>query len=314
MKNCPSCGYANPPAGVKCCVCGRDLADVRVKAGQVPEKKLNLLFLAGLLFLLCGALFFFLQNYHAEKEALPGSRENAVADEISFSRYGVLYSLNKMEKLRFLPLTDKLRVPPLLSDPDDKVAYSAAKVIGAWSRSEKDAALARFWFGALLETASSGRAAVRRQSALEAGLTAALGFPVSPYLEQVRRASAGLVAQKETGLKAAGFFLSSMAGLEDLSGQMRETLLHDPSSGARLYAACALSRLDRAEGHAYLLKAASEKGSPVRSEALSCLSYSASPEAGGLLLSVSKDGSDAVSSEAAKRGLVLREQLAIIKK
>jgi hypothetical protein len=49
-------------------------------------------------------------------------------------------------------------------------------------------------------------------------------------------------------------------------------------------------------------------------EALSCLSYSASPEAEALLFSASKDGFDAASSEAAKRSLLLRKQLAIIKK
>ena len=270
--------------------------------------------LAGLLLLLCGALFYFMQNSPWRKEALTESGENAVADENSFSYEGVLYSLDKLEELRFLPEADRRRVPPLLSSPDDRVASAAAKVVGAWARAEKDEALGRLWFETLLETAASGRPAVRRQAALEAGFAAALGFPVSPYLERVRRAAAGLVEQKEENLKAAGFLLSAMAGLEDFTGEMRETLLSDPSSSFRLYAACALSRLGFSEGHRYLSRVVSGADSAVRNEALTCLSYSASPEAERLLLSASKDGFDGAAAEAAKRGLLLRKQLAIIKK
>ena len=317
MKPCPSCGYGNPDTGVKCGICARDITSVPVNAGPVREQvpgRPDLMVLAGLLVLACGALFYFMPDPPGKKEALPESGESAVSDENSFSYEGVLYGLDKMPALRFLPEADKRRVPPLLSSPEDKVAYAAAKLVGAWSRGENDAALRRLWFETLLKAASSGRPPVRRQAAMEAGFTIAFGFPVQPCLEQVRQAAAGLAAQKETELKAAGFFLSSMAGLEDLSGQMQETLLHDPSPNSRLYAACALSRLGRSEGHAYLSLAALGKDPAARSEALSCLSYSASPDAERLLLSSSRDGFDKVSAEAAKRGLLLRKQLAIIKK
>lgn len=317
MKPCPSCGYGNPDAGVKCGICAGDISAVPVKPEPAPVKKStspNLMVFAGLLLLACAALFFFMQNSPWGKEVLPESGDTAATDESSFSYEGVLYGLDKMTSLRFLPEAERRRVPALLSSPDDKVAYAAAKLTGAWSRAETDERLRRLWFETLLEAASSGRPVVRRQAALEAGFAAALGFPIRPYLGQVRRAAAGLAAQNETDLKGAGFFLSSMSGLDDLAGQMSETLLHDPSLNARLYAACSLSRLGRKDGHDYLSAAASGKDPEIKSEALSCLSYSASPEAERLLLSSSNDRFDETSAKAAKRGLILREQLAIIKK
>ncbi len=317
MKTCPSCGYGNPDAGLKCGICAQDIAGVPAKAAAIPENNLNssnLMVLAGLLLLLCGALFYFMQNSPWKQETLTESGEDAVTDENSFSYEGVLYSLDKMKELRFLPEADRRRALPLFSSSDDRVAIAAVKAAGAWARAEKEEALGRLWFETLLETASSGRPAVRRQAALEAGFAAALGFPVSPYVERVRRAAAGLVAQKEEGLREAGFLLSAMAGLEDFTGEMRETLSSDPSSSARLYAACALSRLGLGEGHRYLSRVVSGADSAIRNEALTCLSYSASPEAERLLLSASKDAFDGAAAEAAKRGLLLRKQLAIIKK
>ncbi|MDD5210258.1 MAG: HEAT repeat domain-containing protein [Elusimicrobiales bacterium] len=317
MKKCPSCGYGNPDTGAKCGICSKDITAVRIKSDPVQEKESgrpSLMVLSGLLLLLCGAVVFFMENSPWKKEAPLQSGEDAFTDENSFTYEGVLYGLDKMAAMRFLPEADKRRVLPLLSSPEDKVAYAAAKLLGEWSRSDTDAALRRLWFEALLGAVSTGRPVVRRQAALEAGFAAAFGFPVQPYLERVRQAAAGLAAQKEPELKAAGFFLSSMAGLEDLSGLMSETLLSDPSTSAKLYAACSLSRLGHAEGHAYILQAAAGKDPDLRSEALFCLSYSASPEAGRLLLSASKDSFDAASAEAAKRGIKLREQLAIIKK
>jgi len=317
MKSCPSCGYGNPDAGVKCGICSGDISAVAVKPEPAAKKELIspiFMVFAGLLLLACGALFFFMQNSPWGKEVIPESGDTAAADESSFTYEGVLYGLDKMASLRFLPEAERRRVPALLSSSDDKVAYAAAKLTGAWARAETDERLRRFWFETLLEAASSGRPVVRRQAALEAGFAAALGFPVRPYLGQVRRAAAGLAAQNETELKGAGFFLSSMSGLEDLAGQMNETLQHDPTLSARLYAACALSRLDRKEGHEYLSAAASGKDPEIKSEALSCLSYSASPEAERLLFSSSNDRVDEASAKAAKRGLILRKQLAIIKK
>lgn len=314
MKKCPFCGYGNPATGVKCSICAADVSAVPVSEEPAPAPKMDLMPQIGLLLLACAALFLLVNN-SPWKKALPAENgEDAVTDENSFTYEGTLYGLDKMSALRFLPEADRRRVPPLLSSRDDRVGYAAAKLIGAWARSETSPGLGRFWFEALLQAASTGRPVVRRQAALEAGFAVALGFPASPYFGRLRRAAAGLAAEKEDGLKAAGFFLSSMSGFYDLSGQMLETLLQDPSPGAKLYAACSLSRLGRAEGHAYLLSAALKRGSADRDEALSCLSYSSSPEAGRLLLSVSRDGADSASAAAAKRGLLLREQLAIIKK
>lgn len=317
MKKCPSCGYGNPDTAVKCGICAGDITAVPLKADPVTEKESarpGLMVLAGLLLLFCGALYFFMENSPWKKETPVQSGEDSVTDENSFTYEGVLYGLDKMSSMRFLPEADKRRVPPQLSSPEDKVAHAAAVLLGNWSRTDADEALRRVWFEALLDAASSGRPVVRRQAALETGVTIALGFDVRPYLDQVRRAAAGLVGQREMELKAAGFFLSSMAGLEDFSVQMSETLRQDPSSSAKLYAACALSRLGRREGHDYLSLAASGADPSVRSEALSCLAYSVSPEADRLLLSASKDGFDQVSAETAKRGIKLRKQLAIIKK
>ena len=317
MKKCPSCGYGNPDTGLKCGICAKDITAVQAKAEPLPEKgsgRPSLMVLSGALLLLCGALYFFMENSPWKKEAPVQSGENAVTDENSFTYEGVLYALDKMSGLSFLPEADKRQVPPLLSSPDDKVAHAAARLIGAWSRAETDEVLGRFWFETLLGAAAAGRPAARKQAALEAGVTIALGFPVSPYLGQVKRTAGGLVSQNETELKAAGFFLSSMAGMEDFAGQMREALLYDPSPSAKLYAACALSRLGRSEGHEYLSKAAQGADPDIRSEALTCLSYSASPEAERLLLSASKDDFDAAAAEVAKRGIKLRKQLAIIKK
>lgn len=316
MKKCPACGYGNPDTDLKCGICARNITAVTVVSEPAVEKassRPSLMVLAGILLLLCGAVYFFIEYSPWKKEVPAASGENAVTDENSFSYEGVLYSLDKMSSMNFLTEGDKRQVLPLLSSPDDKAAHAAATLIGAWSRAETDEALGRFWFGTLLGAAASGRPAARKQAALEAGVTIALGFPVSPYLGQVKRTAAGLVSQNDTELKAAGFFLSSMAGMEDFAGQMRETLLYDPSPGSKLYAACALSRLGRSEGHAYL-SAALGADPAIRSEALTCLSYSASPEAERLLLSASKDDFDSASAEVAKRGIKLREQLAIIKK
>ncbi len=309
MRECPSCGYGNPDTGPKCGICGRDISSVQAKAAPAPQKSSGLMLFAGLLLLACGALCFFMQDPPSGKAVPAGDGGNVVTDENSFNYEGVLYALDKTTALRFLPDADKRRIPPLLLSHDDRVGCAAAGLIGSWARSETDPALRRSWFETLLGAASSGRPVVRRQAALEAGFAIALGFPVSGYMERVRGISAGLVAQSEPELKAAGFFLSSMSGMEDFSGRMLETLTTDPSPDARLYAACALSRLGHAEGHEYLLKAAAGKELPLRSEAMSCLSYSASPEAERILLSAASDGLDPASAEAAKRGLALRHQL-----
>lgn len=317
MKKCPSCGYGNPDTGLKCGICARDIGTVPAAPEPVVKEESarpGPMVLAGMLLLVCGAVYFFMENSPWKKEVPVTSGENAVTDENSFTYEGVLYALDKMSSLDFLTEGDKRQVPPLLSSPDDKVAHAAATLIGVWSRAETDGALGRFWFETLLGAAESGRPAARKQAALEAGVTIALGFPFSPYLELVKRTAAGLVSESDTELKAAGFFLSSMAGMEDFAGQMRETLMYDPSSSSKLYAACALSRLGRSEGHDYLAKAAKGADPALRGEALTCLSYSASPEAERLLLSASRDDFDSASAEVAKRGIKLREQLAIIKK
>lgn len=308
MKQCPACGYGNPADRPHCAVCGRDLGGVPAAALPAPQKGPNYMLASGLILLACAALFYALQNY-----AWKGGAPAAAAEEERFSYEGVVYSLDKLAGLRYLPAADKKRVLPLLASSDEKAAFAAAKTVGAWSRGEADGELRRLWLESLLAASASGRPSARRQAALEAGFTLALSSVPGQYREQVLAASADLVARSEMELRASGFFLSAMAGLADFVPQMKRALEQDSSYGA-LYAACALSRLGYAEGHAYLDKTVSGGSSALRGEALACLAYSASPDAENLLTAASADGLDPAAAGSAKTALMFREQLAIIKK
>ena len=94
---------------------------------------------------------------------------------------------------------------------------------------------------------------------------------------------------------------------------MLETLRSDPSSGARLYAACGLARLGSAEGGSHLVKLASGGDPELKSEAFACLTYAFDPETGPFLASAAR-GRDPDLADRAKMALILRKQLAIIKK
>lgn len=308
MKKCPACGYGNPADRLNCAVCGRDLGGVRAAALPVPQKGgPNYMLVSGLILLACAALFYALQTYAWKGGA-------AAAEEARFSYEGVVYSLEKLAGLRYLPAEDKKRVLPLLASSDERVAFAAAKAVGAWSRGEADGGLRRLWLQSLLDASGSGPSSARRQAALEAGFTLALSSAPGQYREQVLAASAALVARSEMELRASGFFLSAMAGLAEFVPQMKQALEYDPSYSAKLYAACALSRLGYAEGHAYLDKTVSGGSSPLRGEALACLAYSASPDAENLLTAASADGLDPAAAGSARTALMFREQLAIIKK
>lgn len=259
--------------------------------------------------LACAGLFLLLQPLLKTAPA-PAP---AAADE-AYPAEGILYSLEKMGSLAYLPAADRLAVLPLLSSREEKVGFAAAKAVGAWARAERDPALARTWLEKLLETAVSGPGAARRQAALEAGFTLAFGADPAPYAGGIKAAAAALVREGDPALKGAGFLLSAMAGFSDYVPQMRETLLYDPVRASKLYAACALSRLGDPAGHSYLARTAAGGDPELAPEALACLSYSASPDAERLLASAAQDGLRASAAESAKRALMLRKQLAIIKK
>jgi len=104
-----------------------------------------------------------------------------------------------------------------------------------------------------------------------------------------------------------------MSGVADFEPRMSDLLRNSPSPSARLYAACGLSRLGRPEGHKYLFAVASGPEEELKSEAIACLSYSVSGDADRVLLSVSRKPPGAETAAAAKRALMFRKQLAIIK-
>lgn len=309
MKKCPSCSYGNPDCGGKCCICGRDISGVAAVPLPVPEKGSGLMLAYGIALLVCAGLFLLLQPLLKTAPA-PAP---AVSDE-AYPAEGILYSLEKMSGLAYLPPADRLAALPLLSSREEKVAFAAAKAVGAWARSERDPDLARTWLEKLLDTAVSGRGAARRQAALEAAFALAFGADPALYAGGIKAASSALVREGDPALKGAGFLLSAMAGSEEHVGQMRDTLLHDPVRASRLYAACALSRLGDPAGHKYLAGTAAGGDPELAPEALACLSYSASPDAERLLASAARDGLRAAAAESAKRALMLRKQLAIIKK
>ncbi|PIU17714.1 MAG: hypothetical protein COT18_12590 [Elusimicrobia bacterium CG08_land_8_20_14_0_20_59_10] len=314
MKTCPACGYDhNPDAENYCVICRRDISAVPPRAEPpAPKNEGKGMVVAGILLLLCALAAFF---FHAGPDRTDaGRRAEAPAQYENAADYdSVLYSLDKMGELRFLPLRDKKLVLPLLKDGDDRVGYLAARRIGEWARAEKDPAAAALWFEALLEAAASGPVSSRRQAAFELGFTAVSGFDPRRYLAGIRPVSKALVSDKDEELRAAGFFLASMSGIEDFNGQMADALKSSPSPAARLYAACGLSRLGRPEGHQYLFSASSGPEEPLKSEAISCLSYSVSGDADRFLLSLSREAADAETAVAAKRALMFRKQLAIIK-
>jgi hypothetical protein len=307
MRHCPKCSYDNPDSSGKCGICSAPLAGVPLtypapKRSSVPW----LLLLAGLVFICVGVAIF-----------CTGGEKNPVAAAVApeadgYTYEGVLYSLDAMKGVKFLPLSDMRRVKPLLYCEDEKVGFLAAQMLGGWSRTAPWPEARAEFFEALLDGAASGKWPVRRQAAAEAARTAGQGFPVASYLPRIRSVSAGLAREKDEDLNAAGFFLGSMAGLSDLAPEMKKALSSAPSPHLRLYAACALSRLGAPEGDKYLFSLAVSEDAAEMPEAVSCLSYSVSPEADSFLKKASSGKLGVKTAAPARIALTLRKQLAII--
>ena len=302
MKKCPFCAYRNEDAAAACGICGAPLAGVKPEAPPpAPRRRPGVLpLLAGWALLACA---FFLYRRAPAPKPVPSPADG-------FTYEGVLASVTEMKKLRYLPHADRASLIPLLSSPDDKVAVETARALGPWARSSEDPARRREFSEALAAAAENGSRAVRRQAAVEAGLTIAFGFDPAPYLPRLRRAAESLSADGNEELNAAGFFLASMAGFTDLAPRL-ETILSGSHSGyQRLHAACALGRFGSRAGNAYLLRAAS--GAEFGDEAMICLAYSSSPEALPFLERVAAGGQGSRAAGSAKIALTLRKQLAII--
>ena len=313
MKKCPACSYGNEDRSVKCGICGRDISAVRVSVPPAPVKNSYAMFVAAGLIAGCAALFFFMQNSPWRKEPPQVSGESAANDESSFSYDGVLYSLQKMSGLAFLPESDKLRVARLALSPDYRVSEAALELLGAWAADPADPRRRR-WFSELLSAAeTSEHISSRRRGALEAGAALALGFPQGDQQERIRQLAASLAAREEVDLKAGGFFLGAMAGLPEFEPRLKDALENDPRPYVKLYAACGLSRFGLAGGDDYLFGAAGG-GGELQEEALYCSAFSVSPEAGKLLARVALESAGTPAEVSAKRSLTIRKQLAIIKK
>lgn len=308
MKRCPKCAYDNADQAEECEICRGSLAGIVPVAipvsRQEKSRQARSFMLSGILLLACG-LFFFRAPAPAPESA------SGLSPDGGFTYEGVLHPLEKMKRLRFLPLEDRRGVAELLYSPEEKVGFAAAQLLGVWARGPASPEERRIFFEALLKAAAESRGAARSQAALEAGLCAGSGFPFAPYSPQLRKAAAGLMKEKDERLNAAGFFLASMGGFSDLVPELDNILAAAPSPYLKLYAACALSRLGGLSGHKHLLSVASS-GSELGGEAISCLSFSVSPDAGPFLEKAAAGKMGTRSAAPAKIALTLRKQLAII--
>lgn len=308
MKKCPACGYGNPDGAASCAICRRGLRAVAPQPETARPKEPSLLPAAAMVLLGCAVLFYALQNFAWKPETAPSA-----ADEPP-DYASVALSLEVMGRQRYLPDADKLRALPLLASPDPAVARAAAGAVGAWLRAGAGGETGAALFGALLGAAEAGPSGARRLAATEAGYALSSGFPSGAHSASVGRAAAALAAEDDAELRYAGYFLAAMAGDRSYERALRDALKYDPVRRYKLYAACALSRLGAPEGHAYLTGAVSGSVPEEKLQAIACLAYSAGPEAEKLLVAASKDRFSQDSAESAKRSLMLRKQLAIIKK
>lgn len=309
MRKCPSCGYVNPDGSARCAICRRDLSAVAPLPELARPEEPSLLPAAAMVLLGCAVLFYALQNFALQPAAAPDS---AVDEPPDYPAIAV--SIELAGRQRYLPDADKLRALPLLASPDPAVARAAIGAAGAWLRAGAGGETGAALFGALLGAAEGGPAEARRLAATEAGYALAAGFPRDAQNVRLGRAAAALAAEGDAELRYAGYFLAAMAGDRSYERVLLDALKYDPVRRYRLYAACALSRLGAAEGNAYLAGAVSGSDPGEKSEAIACLAYSAAPEAESLLASASRDRFSPGSAENAKRALMLRKQLAIIKK
>ncbi|PKM98819.1 MAG: hypothetical protein CVU79_00810 [Elusimicrobia bacterium HGW-Elusimicrobia-3] len=309
MKKCPACGYVNPAGTAYCAICRRDLSAVAPLPELARPKEPSLLPASAMVLLGCAVLFYALQNFAWQPAAAPDS---AVDEPPDYPAIAV--SIELAGRQRYLPDEDKLRALPLLSSPDPAVARAAIGAAGAWLRAGADGGTGAALFGALLGAAEAGTAGARRLAATEAGYALAAGFPLGAQAARLGRAAAALAAEGDAELRYAGYFLAAMAGDRSYERALLDALKYDPVRRYKLYAACALSRLGAAEGNAHLAGAISGADPEEKLEAIACLTYSAAPEAESLLASASLDLFSPGSAESAKRALMLRKQLAIIKK
>lgn len=309
MRKCPSCGYGNPDGAACCAICRRDVSAVAPRPETARTEEPSLLPAAAMVLLGCAVLFYALQSFPRKPEAAPAAGADEAPDYAA-----VALSLETMGRQRYLPDADKLRALPLLASPNPAVAAAAAGAAGAWLRAGTGGETGAALLGGLLGAAENGTAGARRLAAIEAGYALAAGFPRGPQAARAERAAAALAAEGDAELRYAGYFLAAMAGDRTYEKALGDALKYDPVRRYKLYAACALSRLGGPEGHAYLAGAVSGSDPEDKLEAIACLAYSAAPEAENLLVSASRDMLSPGSAEGAKRALMLRKQLAIIKK
>jgi len=306
MKRCPSCGYDNPDSGSKCNICSSEISAV-IPWYPPPQSRKGpgLMILAGVIFILCGAVFFFSRG--------PGGKSAPAvqaADDQAYNYAGTYYALDKMKALHFLPRGDKLKTLGLISCPDARVARAAARLAGQWAGEEGATDDGRLFFGTLLTTALSGGTA-SAEAAVQAALLIARGFPCQQYIPEIRKAAAGLVASPDKDFRAAGFLLAAMAGMRDFDAEMVKTFREDPSPDAKLYAACAMARRGNRDGYGHLTALASGSDTDMKLEALACLAYSSVPGTDAFL-SAEARGSDPAAAGMAKSVVMSRKQLAII--
>jgi len=131
VKKCPACGYANS-GGANCGVCGRDISSV-APLPETPKKADRAMPLLAAVLLLCCLAAFFVTGGRKGGAAAPEGE--SFSDEASFGSEGVVYSLDRMGELRFLPREDRLKALPLMNSSDERVACAAVRAAGKWARS-----------------------------------------------------------------------------------------------------------------------------------------------------------------------------------
>lgn len=96
------------------------------------KKDVAMPLLAAVLLLCCLAAFFVTGG---RKGGAAHPEGETFSDEASFGYEGVIYSLDRLGDLKFLPSEDRLKVLPFLASRDERVACAAARAAGKWARS-----------------------------------------------------------------------------------------------------------------------------------------------------------------------------------
>ncbi len=308
MKECPSCGYGNPDGAAICAVCGGNVSGVVPKPPPPQSRTGYYMLVSGAALVVLGVAVYLLPSRHARVVQRSAQPPAGAADKPGrdgpFSYDGVLASLKRMSELKYLPAGDKLRTAGVMWSRDDKAGFEAARLVGSWVRTEPDRTFALALFGKLLDAAASAGPRARLEAAVQAGTALWIGFDPGRYSDRVGEVARGLASERDPELESAGFFLSAMAGRSDLAPQMEDVLAHSPSPSSKLYAACALSRLGIEGGYSYLAGASAGRDAGLRTEAISCLSYSAFPEAVRLLHELAVSSDPAVVKNARKALLI----------